>query len=152
MVTTLSFSSYTIFYISNCVIYKLCNYKSHIELSFSLILLFIERPATFDGIFLLYFSIIILKTSQEEKRARKQGKGKKASGIYRGVLSGKKSCPEQRRAETVDKRSVKEQHVQERRPKEEGQKRMRRKKERRKEDGVWGGGRVCHGQCSQNVG
>lgn len=133
-----------------CVIYKLCNYKSHIELSFSLILLFIERPATFDGIFLLYFSIIILKTSQEEKRARKQGKGKKASGIYRGVLSGKKSCPEQRRAETVDKRSVKEQHVQERRPKEEGQKRMRRKKERRKM--VYGGGRVCHGQCSQNVG
>lgn len=37
-------------------------------------------------------------------------------------LSGKKSCPKRRRAEAVDKRSVKEQ----KRPKEEGNERVQR--------------------------
>ena len=66
--------------------------------------------------------MIILKESQETKGQENKGK-EKASGIYREVLSGKKSCPERWRAEAVDKRSVKEQRVQEeKRPKEEGQK------------------------------
>lgn len=89
--------------------------------------------AIFDRIFFSPRTTIILKISQEGERARKQGKGEKASGIYREVLSGKKSCPERRRAETVDKRSVKEQHVQERRPKE-GQKRVRRVREKKSEE------------------
>lgn len=89
--------------------------------------------AIFDRIFFSPRTTIILKISQEGERARKQEKGEKASGIYREVLSGKKSCPERRRAETVDKRSVKEQHVQERRPKE-GQKRVRRVREKKSEE------------------
>lgn len=110
--------------------------------------------AIFDRIFFSPRTTIILKISQEGERARKQGKGEKASGIYREVLSGKKSCPERRRAETVDKRSVKEQHVQERRPKE-GQKRVRRVREKKvkKKEGVREGKSMLrHGQCSQNVG
>lgn len=112
----------------------------------------LKKPeATFGYSFYIPRTIIILKISQKGERARKQGKGEKASGIYREVLSGKKSCPERRRAETVDKRSVKEQHVQERQPKE-GQKRVRGIREKKEKEVYGGKGILRHGQCSQNVG
>lgn len=104
------------------------------KLSFLSIVLLVKIPETIFGrIFLLHSSNNHnFKDKSGRERTRKHGKEERASEIYREVLSGKKSCPERRRAETVDKRSVKEQHVQERRPKEEGQKRVRRVREKKR--------------------
>lgn len=106
------------------------------QIKFLSIVLLIKIPeAIFGRIFLLHSSNNHnFKDKSGKEKTRKHGKEERASGIYREVLSGKKSCPKRRRAETVDKRSVKEQHVQERRPKEEGQKRVRGVREK-KEDG-----------------
>lgn len=132
-----------------CVIYKLCNYKSHIELSFSSILLFIERPAHFRWDIPLIFLDHNFKDKSGREKGKKTRKRKEGKRDIRWSFIRKEKLPGAEASwdgwQEVGQGTTCTREEAKRRTE------TNEEKKRKKEDGVWGG-RVCHGQCSQNVG